>query len=237
MVEETKKLLTIDLNQFKLYLHLKPEIELTLHFDTPSRRFYLSVIALLIHEMKRKGKILSVPLEQHMSLLLLLNETVGEKAGSSKKRQLLSRIYRKWKDALPDLENAPLFKVVGRNKKYDESLERIYHFSEEEKDIWANLFEYRGSHENVRLRLSIDHLGVHPGDATILYGENSENPAVNGWERFIKDLKKRAAEKPVTTHTAQAPETLSILSRVKRLPKAMPKSLRWLTLCVAAALI
>jgi hypothetical protein len=44
MVEETTNFIKIDLNQFKLHLYLKQEAELTLHFDTPSRRFYLSVI-------------------------------------------------------------------------------------------------------------------------------------------------------------------------------------------------
>ena len=36
MVEETTKFIRIDLNQFKLNLYLKPEVELTLHFDSPS---------------------------------------------------------------------------------------------------------------------------------------------------------------------------------------------------------
>jgi hypothetical protein len=36
---------TIDLNQFKLHIELKNRIELTLHFNSPSRKFYLSVIA------------------------------------------------------------------------------------------------------------------------------------------------------------------------------------------------
>ena len=48
--------ITIDLNQFKLRIELKNRIELTLHFNSPSRRFYLSVIALVVNEMKRQGK-------------------------------------------------------------------------------------------------------------------------------------------------------------------------------------
>ena len=237
MVEETKKLLKIDLNQFKLYIYLKPEVELTLHFDTPSRRFYLSVIALLIHEMKKQGRNLSIPLQKHMDVLALLNETVGEKAGSSKKKQLLSRIYRKWKDSLPDLENAPLFKVVGRKKKYDESMDRIYHFSEEEKDIWANLFEYRGSHENVRLKFSIEHLDIHPADTIILFGEYPEKADVNAWERFIEHLKNKETEKLLSEHTAQQFELLSTFSQTTSLPKAMPKRLKWLATSIATALV
>jgi hypothetical protein len=92
MVEETPKFIRIDLNQFKLHLHLKPEVELTLHFDSPSRRFYLSVIALIVHEMKKRGRIASMPLQEHLDVLALLNKTVGAAAGSSKREHLLPRI-------------------------------------------------------------------------------------------------------------------------------------------------
>ena len=69
--------ITIDLNQFKLHIELKNRIELTLHFNSPSRRFYLSVIAFVVNEMKRQGKMTSIPLEGHHDLLALLNETIG----------------------------------------------------------------------------------------------------------------------------------------------------------------
>jgi hypothetical protein len=47
MTGKTQKYpVTIDLNQFKLHLALNG-INLTLHFNSPSRRFYLSVIAFL----------------------------------------------------------------------------------------------------------------------------------------------------------------------------------------------
>ncbi len=185
MAKNPKKILEIDLNQFKFHLCLKPGFEFTLHFDSPSRRFYLSVIALVVHEMKKQNRITSIPLYEYLDELVLLNETVGESAGSSKKNHLLPRIYRKWKDSLPDLENAPLFKVVGKKKKYDELMEKIYQFSEEEKDIWANFFEYKGSHENVRLRFSIDQLAVDLEDIAIVYGENPVLSDTAAWEFFF----------------------------------------------------
>ena len=116
--------ITIDLNEFKLRIALKNRIELTLHFNSPSRSFYLSVIAFVVNEMKKQGKVTSIPLEGHLDLLALLNDTVGFSAGSSDKEHLLPRIYRKWQHALPDLEEAPLFKVVGRKRLYDEGLAR-----------------------------------------------------------------------------------------------------------------
>jgi len=189
MDEKTKQVMRIDLNEFKIHIRLKNKTTLTLHFNSPSRRFYLSVIALVVNEMKKLGKISSIPLEHHLDLLALLNETVGGSAGSSDKENLLPRIYKKWKDALPDLEDAPLFKVLGRKKDYDEGIGKAYHFTEEEKDSWANLFEYKGSEENVRLKFSIDKLGIDLNDVAILYEECLNEEA---WEKFIFDLKQKA---------------------------------------------
>ena len=109
-------------------------------------------VALVAYEMKKRGRIISISLHEHLDVITLLNKSVGASAGSSTRAHLFSRIYKKWKDALPDLEHAPLFKVVGRKKRYEESMEKVYGFSDREKDRWANLFEYKGSHENVRLR-------------------------------------------------------------------------------------
>ena len=200
MVEKTKKLIRIDLNQFKLHLYLKSDAELTLHFDSPSRKFYLSVIGLAVHEMKKRGKITSISLQANLDILTLLNKTVGASAGSSKKEFLLPRVYRKWKDALPDLENAPLFKVVGRKKRYEDSIDKIYGFSEGEKDSWANLFEYKGSHENVRLRFSIDRLGASLDDVIIVYGDNPELANEDAWEDFVAFLKGKLEDKSRSMH-------------------------------------
>jgi adenylate cyclase len=193
MVE--KELIRIDLNQFKLHMSLKHKLELTLHFNSPSRRFYLSVIAFVVNEMKRLGRITSIPLEEHLDLLALLNETVGGSAGSSSKEHLLPRIYRKWKDALPDLEDAQLFRVLGRKKEYDNAIGKTNQFTEEEKDSWANLFEYKGSWENVRLRFSIDKLGAGLNDVVIVYGEDPVLVNTDAWERFITSLKKEVKDK------------------------------------------
>src|SRR4030043_1887802 len=208
MDKKTNRVVRVDLNEFKLHIRLKNKTALTFHFNSPSRMFYLSVIALVVNEMKRLGKITSTPLGPHLDLLALLNETVGGSAGSSDKENLLPRIYKKWKDALPDLENAPLFKLLGRKKGYDvEGTGKAYHFTEEEKDSWANLFEYKGSEENVRLRFSIDRLGLNLNEIDIIYEEYLNEEA---WERFISDLKQESNVTSVKKMAYPLPDKPSI---------------------------
>ena len=194
MVNKRNNFIEIDLNQFKLHLHVKHRMEVSLHFDSPSRRFYLCLIALVVYEMKRLGKITSIPLEDQYETLTLLNETVGAGAGSSMKKALLPRIYRKWKDALPDLEHAPLFRVLGRAKEYGDAIGKTYPFTDEEKDAWANLFEYKGSHGNTRLRFSVDRLGATLDDVVIGFGEEPDIPGQYPWERFLEGLKRKVEE-------------------------------------------
>jgi TolB-like protein len=190
MSNAKQKAIQIDLDRFKLHLNLIDGCELSLHFDTPSRRFYLCVIAFVVSEMKKRGRITSIPMGEHWELLARLNETVAAGAGSSSRENLLSRIYRKWKDGLPDLESAPLFKVLGKRKEYGDGVGKAYPFTDEEKDAWANLFEYKGSFENVRLRFSIDKLGATLNDVDITYGESTNLSEDGAWERFVNDLQR-----------------------------------------------
>ena len=55
MPEKGKELIRIDLDQFKLHMKIKRKIELSLHFDSPSRRFYFSVMAFVVNEMIWRG--------------------------------------------------------------------------------------------------------------------------------------------------------------------------------------
>jgi adenylate cyclase len=235
MDEKTNRILRIDLNEFKLHIRLKDKTTLTLHFNSPSRKFYLSVIAFVVNEMKKLGRITSIPLGPHLDLLALLNETVGGSAGSSDKENLLPRIYKKWKDALPDLENAPLFKVLGRKKEYDDGIGKAYHFTDEEKDSWANLFEYKGSEENVRLRFSIDRLGINLNDIVIIYEEYFSEET---WERFVSSLKREGEVKSELEHSYlpfKEPETR--VSQLEKWKKAFQSRWQWMALPVVILLI
>ena len=74
-------------------------------------------------------------------------------------------------------------------------LPRPTNLTEAEKDIWANLFEYKGSGENVRLRFSIDKLGMSLEDVAIDFEGYLNGEA---WERFISSLKAKAEVEPKT---------------------------------------
>jgi TolB-like protein/Tfp pilus assembly protein PilF len=230
MVENTKNPVRIDLNEFKLYIHLKNRIQLTLHFNSPSRRFYLSVIALVVNEMKRLGKITSIPLEGHHELLALLNDTVGGSSGSSDKEHLMPRIYRKWQHALPDLEEAPLFKVLGKRKEYDEGSGKTYPFTEAEKDSWANLFEYQGSEENVRLKFAINRGGATLDDIVIIYEDSLNGEA---WEKFISSLKEKKAESD--KRFSEKPGVAVPL--LERRGTFLPGRYRWMALLIVIAVV
>ena len=52
---------------------------------------------------------------------------------------------------------------------------------------WANLFEYMGSDENVRLKFAIDKIGVGLDETSIIFGDSLNGDA---WDRFISSLKK-----------------------------------------------
>ena len=216
MTKNTKpQPLSIDLNQFKLHINVKNEIKLTLHFDSPSRKFYLSVIALVVMEMKKAGKVTSILLEDHIDVLRLLNETIGGGAGSSDRKNMLPRIYRKWQHVLPNLEEAPLFKILGRRKEYDQGIGKTYPFTKTEKDSWANLFEYKGSEENVRLRFAIDKIGISIDDVDIIYEDSTNGDA---WGKFLLSLRgevRRVTESEPIQPPSEVPETPVSLPKKK----------------------
>jgi len=233
MLTDNKEQIRIDLDQFKLHVKMERRIELSLHFDSPSRKFYLSVIALVVNEMKRLKRVTSIPLEKHHAVIALLNETVGGAAGSSSRENLFPRIYRKWKGALPDLENAPLFRVLGKNKEYGDGIEKIYRFSEEEKDSWANLFEYKGSGESVRLRFSVDRIGVSIDDVVITYGEGANLRNIQAWNKYIENLRESVRDKAKSSsYSLEEPK-----SKVQISDKIIRKPLQWITFAIAVALI
>ena len=242
MVGNSRPSLQIDLNEFKLHLHLKGRTQLTLYFNSPSRRFYLSVIALVVNEMKKLGKIKSIPLQEHLDLLALLNESIGGAAGSSDKENLLPRIYRKWKNGLPNLEEAPLFKVLGKKREEEEgAIGKVHSFTDAEKDDWANLFDYMGSEENVRLKFALDKIGVGLNETSIIFGDSLNGDA---WDHFISSLKDWK-EKSVPVQAKPESKEETVVPELPVLPFSSPQErkiswfsqYRWVLLIVMIGIV
>jgi adenylate cyclase len=236
MVEQGKTRIIIDLNQFKLHISIRDRMKFSLHFNSPSRRFYLSVIALIAHEMKKLGRIAFIPLEEHYETVALFNETIGGQAGSSSREQLLPRVYRKWMDALPDLDHAPLFRVLGRTKEYEDAIGKTYPFTDEERDAWANLFEYKGSHENVRLRFSVDTLGVTLDEVIIVYGDDLELVDAEAWDSFLASLTSEGEEKPERAYRISA-RPVRAAPALERRKRARSSWWSWPTLAIVIGLV
>ena len=228
MTTQSISSIQVDLNNFKLHLSLPGLEAVTLHFDTPSRRFYLSLMVLVVEGMKKGNRHAFVSMEDQMEVLSLLNETVGQGAGSSGKTHLLPRIYRKWKGALPDLETAPLFRVVGRAKVYEDESRPVYRFDEKIKDAWANLFEYRGSRQKVKLRLAVEKLGLEPRDVRVVFGDEGHDPDDTAWERFVNTLRcENSVPSEKTDDNTTGSEVKLREYRKNPLREAIPEWRRW----------
>ena len=151
-----------------------------------------------------------------------------------RQENLLSRIYMKWQHALPNLEEAPLFMVLGRKKGYEEGIGKTYHLTETEKDSWANLFEYKGSHENVRLKFAVDKIGAGLDDVEIIYEDCLNGDA---WERFISESQREGEEEEQNlTNLFQKSLRLQLL-RWKRRRTLLRGRYRWVALTAAIVVV
>jgi len=134
------------------------------------------------------------------------------------------------------LEDAPLFKVLGRKRKYEEGLGAAYQFTEEEKDTWANLFEYRGSEEHVRLRFSIDKLGAVLDDVVVTYGEDPQIVDDAAWDRFIADLRQEAEKQQEHAYNFSK-EKESGISPLTKWKRVLPRRWKWPALAAVIAIV
>ncbi len=114
-------------------------------------------------------------------------------------------------------------------------LARAYPFTETEKDIWANLFEYKGSHENVRLKFAVDRIGATLDDIVILY-EDSLN--AEAWERFISSLKEKEGEEEEAEPDQRVSEEPEVAAPpLERRRTLLPGRYRWVALIAAIVVV
>ena len=182
-----EKLETIqcDLAEYKITLQFHGRNSpLVVHFDTPSRRFYFSVIALIITEMKKQGRPGFVHMHRHQDILSRLDRSLSGKNASKHLEGMWAKIKMAWRHRLPDLESAALFKVLDRDliSPYEKGGKFRYQCSEAECDAWSSLFSY-DENNTWRFKFAVD-----LADMSITMGDLRDNSA---WEEFIKRLSNK----------------------------------------------
>ncbi|MEN8758046.1 MAG: tetratricopeptide repeat protein [Desulfobacterales bacterium] len=184
-----EKLETIqcDLAEYKITLQFQGRNSpLVVHFDTPSRRFYFSIIALIITEMKKQGRTGFVHMHRHQDILTRLDRSLSGKNASKHVEGMWAKIKMAWRHRLPDLESAALFKVLDRDliSPYEKGGKFRYQCAEAECDAWSSLFSY-DENNTWRFKFAIDSASVDLADMSITLGDLRDNSA---WEEFIKRL-------------------------------------------------
>ncbi len=180
----------LDLGTYKIILHFQDRKEpLVIHFDKPARRFYFSLIALVVNEMKNRDKPESVHIRKHEKTLKLLDDSLAGKNASKTVKGMWDKIRKAWRYKLPDLEAGTHFKIVERNliPPYEKGGKYRYECSDDECNIWANLFDY-DEHNPWRFKYAIDSASLSLSDMSLILGDLRDNSA---WQEFVKRLSKQ----------------------------------------------
>ena len=106
----------IDLETFRILLHGNNGGDsLAIHFDKPSRRFYFSLIALIVINMQHQDKPGFVYLRKHEALLRRLDKALAGRYASRSIDNMWEKIRKAWHYTLTDLESAAHFKIENRD--------------------------------------------------------------------------------------------------------------------------
>jgi TolB-like protein len=191
-----------DLGAFELTLRFHGDSDLVVHFDTPSRRFYLSVIALIISEMKKPEAPQYTYIRKHRKMLHQLDEVLSGKHASKDADGMWAKINMAWRHRLPDLEAAALFKVRERDlfPPYEKGAKYRYDCSEKECDAWAGLFGFDiGNKWRFNFATNNNTIGIE--DISIIFGELRDNAA---WAAFVKGLDGRVESESSPERSAES---------------------------------
>jgi TolB-like protein/Tfp pilus assembly protein PilF len=181
----------LDLGTYKILLHFQNRKEpLAIHFDKPARRFYFSLIALVVNEMKNQGRPEFIHTRKHEKTLRLLDNSLAGKNASKTAEGMWDKIRKAWRYTLPDLETGTHFKLVERNliPPYEKGGKYRYDCSDEECHTWANLFDY-DENNPWRFKFATDSASLSLNDVSLELGELRENSA---WQEFVQRLSMQA---------------------------------------------
>ncbi len=177
----------LDLGTYKVLLNFQNRKDpLVIHFDKPARRFYFSLIALVVTEMKNLDKPEFIYIRKHEKTLKLLDNSLAGPNASKTAKGMWDKIRKAWRYNLPDLETGALFKIQDRNliSPYEKGGKYRYECSDVECDIWANLFGY-DENNKWRFKFAIDSASISLNDISVTLGDLRSSSA---WQEFVKSL-------------------------------------------------
>jgi TolB-like protein len=137
--------------------------------------------------MKKQGRPGFVHMPRHKDILTLLDKSLSGKKASEHVEGMWAKINMAWRNRLPDLEAAALFKILDRElvSPYEKGGKYRYQCSEEECDVWAGLFGY-DENNKWRYKFAFDSASVGLNDISVMLGNLRDNSA---WEEFVNRLR------------------------------------------------
>lgn len=176
-----------DLAEYRITLQFPDDkAPLVVHFDTPSRRFYFSVIALINAEMKMRSRPEYVHIRRHQKILTRLDLALSGKNASKNAEGMWAKINMAWRHRLPDLESAAIFKVLDRDliPPYEKGGRYRYQCSETECDVWTGLFGY-DENNKWRFKFAFSEASISLNNISLTLGDLRDNVA---WDAFVDHL-------------------------------------------------
>jgi HEAT repeat protein len=178
----------IDLSAFKITLNFKhPNEPFEVHFNTPNRKFFCSLISLVAVEMKKleRPEYIKIDTPKRLRNLEILDKALlGDKASPSNEKRK-QKCRKAWHRRLRDSEYAPLFTVLNRQKIKPSHEKSYYELNGNEGDIWAGLFRYDKEKGSWNFKFSVDDFGLDLNDVKIIYREEYN---ITAWNHFFSEL-------------------------------------------------
>ena len=182
--------ITIDLEASLIRLHFRNQPEpLLVSFNSPSRKFYLSLIGLVLSEMKKRDKPGYVFIRSFEKELKKLDKLIAGPYASQSTEGMWEKIRKAWRYGIPDLETAELFSILNREKlpPFEKGSKYRYNCSEIESDVWANLFQF--DELNVwKLKFAFDANRLGFDDVILKFGKLSDIPAWAAFKQHIENI-------------------------------------------------
>jgi TolB-like protein len=175
----------LDLNRFTIKLYFQNLSDpTTIHFDKPARKFYFSLIALVVNAMKAREEPEFVSVRRFEKTLRTLDLALAGKHASQTVETMWDKIRKAWRYSLPDLEAGSLFKVFDRRtiSPFEKGGKQRYDCSENECDTWANLFLY-DENNPWRFKFAVDSCSLGLEEVSLKYGELRDDAA---WQEFMQ---------------------------------------------------